>query len=131
MHRHYHAIVSIDHREAKVFEVSVTDVKRIVVQSHLSGRHLHHNANTTGGGHRGVEADFFRRVIESLDEVGALPILGPSTPNLELKNYVVDFSPGLAQRISGVETLDRLSDAALPALARKLFKVDDRMHAQV
>ena len=127
---HYRAILWIDHREAKIFEFSTTEVERIVVKSHESGRHLQHKANTPGSGHHGVDTEFFGRVIKQLEEVGAILITGPSTAKLEFKNHIVERSPTLAKRISGVETLDHPTDAALLALARKFFKADDRMHEQ-
>ena len=130
MTQHYHAIVWIDHREAKIFHFSAVDVTPLVVQSHATAQHLHHKANTTGSGHRGVDSEFFGRVAAALSGAGALLLTGPSTAKLEFKNYLGNQAPGLAQRISAVETLDHPSDAALVALARKFFKADDRMHSQ-
>lgn len=127
---HHHAIVWIDHREAKIFEFSTTDVERIVVQSHETGHHAHHKANVPGSGHHGVDTEFFGRVTKALGEAGAILITGPSTAKLELKNHIAEHLPELAKRISSVEALDHPSDAALLALARKFFKADDRMHAQ-
>ncbi len=49
---------------------------------------------------------------------------------LELKNYLTEYYPELAERISAVETLDHRSDNELVALARKFFNVDDPLHAQ-
>jgi hypothetical protein len=46
MQNHYHAIVWIDHREAKIFHVSASDVDRLVVYSHGGGQNLHHKANS-------------------------------------------------------------------------------------
>jgi stalled ribosome rescue protein Dom34 len=130
MPSHYHAIVWIDHREAKIFQFNATDAARIVVQSHESGHHLHHKANTPGSGHKGVDSDFFDRVAKALAEFGSLLITGPSTAKLEFHNYITEHSPGLAKRIAAVEPLDHPSDGALLALARKFFKGNDRMQAQ-
>lgn len=130
MPSHYHAIVWIDHREAKIFQFNTTDVARIVVQSHESGHHLHHKANSPGSGHKGVDREFFERVAKALTEVGALLITGPSTAKMELSNYITEHAPGLAARIAAVEPLDHPSDGALLALARKFFKGNDRMQAQ-
>ena len=49
---------------------------------------------------------------------------------LELRNFLTEHHPALAQRISGVEPLDHPSDGALLDLARRFFKADDRMHPQ-
>lgn len=131
MSPHYHAILWIDHREAKIFRFSATDVTPLVVESHATGWHSHHKANTTGSAHRGVDTEFFGRVVAALADVGALLITGPSTARLELKNYIVEHSPALATRISGVEALDHPRDTELLALARKFFKADDRTRPQI
>jgi stalled ribosome rescue protein Dom34 len=130
MSEHFHAIVWIDHREARVFHFNETDAERIVVHSHLSGRHLQHKANTTGSGHHGVDREFLQRVTAALTHTGAILITGPASAKLELRGFLVEHRPDLAQRISGVEPLDHPSDGALLALARRFFKADDRMHSQ-
>ncbi len=131
MSEHYHAIVWIDHREAKIFHFDATDVDRMVVHSHTTGHHLHHKANTTGSGHLSVDKEFFQRVVAALTHTGAILITGPANAKLELKNYVAQHRPDLATRVSAVETLDHPSDGQLIALARKFFKADDRMHTQI
>jgi hypothetical protein len=78
MSEHFHAIVWIDHREAKIFEFGANDVERIVVPSHATGRHLQHRANVTGSGHRGVDRDFFQRVVAALTHTCAILITGPA-----------------------------------------------------
>jgi len=130
MTEHYHAIVWIDHREAKIFHFSATDVDKVMIPSHATGHHQHHKANTTGSGHLGVDKEFFQRVIAALTHTGAILLTGPANAKTELKNFIQQHRPDLDKRISGVESLDHPSDAALVALARKFFKADDRMHAQ-
>ena len=130
MSEHYHAIVWIDHREAKIFHFNATDVDRVVLHSHITGQHLHHKANTTGSGHLGVDKEFFHRVVEALTHTGALLITGPANAKTELQNYIDQKRPELARRISGVEALDHPSDGSLVAFARKYFKADDRMQTQ-
>ena len=130
MSEHYHAIVWIDHREAKIFHFNATDVDRVVLHSHLTGHHLQHKANTTGSGHLSVDKEFFDRVLKALTHTGALLITGPANAKTELKNYIDQHRPELGKRISGVEALDHPGDGVLVAFARKYFKGDDRMHAQ-
>jgi stalled ribosome rescue protein Dom34 len=127
MSDHYHAIVWIDHSEAKIFHFDATDVEQVVVHTHATGRHLHHKANTTGSGHLGVDKEFFQRVMAALTHTGAILITGPANAKLELKNYIDQHNAEFAKRISGVETLDHPTDGNLVALARKFFKADDRM----
>ena len=127
---HFHAIIWIDHREAKIFYVDATDADRAVIDSHASGHHLQHKANITGSGHQGVDREFFKRVIGALTHSGAILITGPANAKFELKNFIAESRPDLEKRISGVEALDHPSDGEMVALARKFFRADDRMHSQ-
>ena len=131
MQDHYHAIVWIDHREAKIFHVSASDVDRLVVHSHGNGQNLHHKANARDSGHLDVDKDFFARVVGALTHTGSILITGPANAKTELQRYMTEHRPDLAKRVSAVEALDHPSDGALVALARKFFRADDRMHAQV
>jgi hypothetical protein len=45
MSSHYHAVVWIDHREAKVFHCNATESERATVRSHHPDQHIHHKAN--------------------------------------------------------------------------------------
>jgi stalled ribosome rescue protein Dom34 len=127
---HYHALVWIDHREAKVFHFSATESEREVVPSQHPHQHLHHKANSGDSGHAPVDKDFLKHVAAALASAGAILITGPGSAKTELASYIKAEQPGLAKRISGVETLDHPSDGALLALGRKFFRADDRMHAQ-
>jgi stalled ribosome rescue protein Dom34 len=130
MTEQYHAIIWLDHREAKIFHFNVDAAAREVVHSHATGRHLQHKANTPGSGHKGVDKEYFERVIAALTHSGAILVTGPANAKTELKNYIGEHHPALLARISGVEALDHPSDGELLKLARKYFKADDRMHAQ-
>ena len=130
MNDKHHAIIWIDHREAKIFHISASNVESEIVYSHTSGRHLQHKANTTGSGHKGVDKEFFERVVKALDGLEAILITGPTTAKMELKNYMSDHHPNVAKRIAAVEALDHPSDSSLVTLARKFFKIADHMSEQ-
>lgn len=127
MNQRHHAIVWIDHREARIFDIDTSSVEPTVVHAQGAGRHLQHKANTTGSGHRGVDKEFFGRVIDALASVDAILITGPANARLELKNFMDAYHPVLAKRISAIEALDHPGDSELVALARKFFQADDRM----
>jgi hypothetical protein len=40
-HHHYHAVVWIDHHEARVFHLSPTDVERLVLHPDRPTKHIH------------------------------------------------------------------------------------------
>jgi stalled ribosome rescue protein Dom34 len=130
MTEHYHALVWIDHREARVFHFDATDVERTTVRSTHPDQHIHHKANSGDSGHVGVDKEFLKRVTAALTHTGAILITGPANAKTELAEYIRHTQPNLGQRISGVEALDHPSDGELVALARSFFKADDRMHPQ-
>jgi stalled ribosome rescue protein Dom34 len=124
------ALVWIDHREAKIFRVSATEVGQAVVSAHGTGHHLQHKANVHGSGHQGVDTEFFKRVMGALTHTGAILITGPANAKSELKNYIAEHRPDIGERIAAVQALDHPSDAELIALARKFFRPDDKPHSQ-
>jgi hypothetical protein len=130
MSEHYHALIWIDHHEAKVFHFNATEADRSVVHSDHPHQHLHHKANTRGSGHVPPEPAFLEHVAQAVMPAGAVLITGPANAKKELASYIERAHPQLAQRISGVETLDHPSDGELLALARRFFRADDRMHPQ-
>jgi stalled ribosome rescue protein Dom34 len=130
MSNHYHALVWIDHREAKVFQFDATDVDRTTVRSTHPDQHIHHKANAGDSGHAPVDHEFLKRVAQAIAQAGAILITGPANAKTELVTYIKKTEPLLAERISGVETLDHPNDGTLLKLARTFFKADDRMHSQ-
>jgi len=127
---HFHAVVWLDHHEAKIFHFSITDVERALVRAGDPHLHIHHKANSTGSGHAPVDGEYFQRVAEAVADAGAVLITGPSSAKTEFLTYVTTHDPPLMKRISGVQALDHPKDGALLALAREYFKADDRMHPQ-
>ncbi len=127
---HYHALVWIDHHEAKIFHFDATDVDRKVVSASHPKQHLHHKANSGDSGHAPLDKEFLKQVSQQLAEAGAILITGPAGAKKELVTYMEAAQPAIAKRVSGVETVDHPTDGALLALARSFFKADDRMHSQ-
>lgn len=130
MSNHYHALVWIDHREAKVLQFNATDVDRTVIHSTHPERHLHHKANSIDSGHAPVDHEFLEHVAQAIAHAGAILITGPASAKTELMAHIKKKQPMLAARISGVETLDHPSEGDLLAFGRSFFKADDRMRFQ-
>ena len=130
MSEHYHALVWIDHHEAKVFQFNASEVDRTTVHSTHPHQHIHHKANTRGSGHVPVDHEFLERVAQALMRAGAVLIAGPAGAKNELAAHIERAHPELFKRISGIETLDHPTDGQLLALARKFFKADDLMQTQ-
>ena len=131
MTKHFHAVVWIDHHEARVFHFSPTDVDQLVLHPHNPTRHIHHKASSIGSGHAAEDQAFFAAVAEALADAGAVLITGPANAKTELVKHIHRHDPKLMNAIAAVETVDHPSDAALVAYARKYFKADDRMHQQM
>jgi len=130
MNKHYHALIWIDHREAKVFQFDATDAERTVIPSTHPQQHLHHKANAGDSGHAPVDRKFLSRVAEAVAKSGAILITGPAGAKVELRAFIETEHPELVKHISGVQTVDHLSDGELLNLGRSFFKGDDRMHWQ-
>ena len=131
MASHYHAIVWIDHREAKVFHFNATEVDRMILHPHNPTRHIHHKANAIGSGDALLDQEFFERVTEAIADATAILITGPTSAKSELAAHVARHHPDIARCVVGVETIDHPSDGALIAVARLYFKAEDRSRPQI
>jgi stalled ribosome rescue protein Dom34 len=127
---HYHAIVWIDHREARIFHFNLDESEELVLHPENPTRHIHHKANAIGSGHAVVDQKYLEAVAESVADAGAVLIAGPGSAKTELAAHMRSHEPLLARAIVGVETVDHPSDAQLVALARKYMKAADRMRPQ-
>jgi len=127
---HYHAVIWIDHHEARVFRFSPTDVERLVLHPDHPTRHIHHKANSIGSGHAAEDHAYLQAVADSTADAGAVLIAGPANAKTELVKHIHQHSPKLMGAIVGVETVDHPSDAQLLAYARKHFEATDRMQPQ-
>lgn len=127
---HYHAVVWIDHHEARVFHLSPTDIDRLTLHPDHPTKHIHHKANSIGSGHAAVDHDFLQAVAEAIADAGEVLITGPANAKTELVKHIQQRDPKGAPAIVGVETVDHPSDGELVAYARKYFKAADRMLPQ-
>jgi stalled ribosome rescue protein Dom34 len=127
---HYHAVVWIDHREARIFHFTPADVEKLVLHPDHPTRHIHHKANSIGSGHAAENHAYLQAVAESIADAGAILIAGPANEKNELVRHMGEHNPKLMSAIVGVETVDHPSDAQLVAYARKRFRATDRMSPQ-
>jgi hypothetical protein len=127
---HYHAVIWIDHREARVFHFSPTEVERLVLHPEHPTKHIHHKANSIGSGHVGADHDFLHAVIESVADAGSVLITGPANAKMQLIKHIHQHDPDFMKVVAGVETVDHPSDGMLVAYARKYFQATDRMQPQ-
>jgi hypothetical protein len=130
MNVHSHAVVWIDHRQARVLQFNPTEEDERVLHPEGAPAHLHHHANSIGAGHAAEDQKFFHQVVASLAGVKAVLITGPANAKFELVKHIEKHDPQLAKIIAGVEPLDHPTDGELVAHARRFFRAADRMTPQ-
>ncbi len=127
MPAHYHAVVWIDHREARIFHFNADDVETLVLRPHDPTRHIHHKANSIGSGHAAEDQDFLHEVATAIADAGEVLITGPANAKTELVKHMHRHDPQLIEHLAEIETVDHPTDASLVAHARHYFKSADRM----
>jgi hypothetical protein len=131
MPNHYHAVIWIDHHEARVLHFNADDADEKVLHPDHPASSLHHKAGTPGG-HRELEDQrFLESVARAVVGAGAVLIVGPSSEKNELVKHIKRYHPEMTIRIEGVESLDHPTDGELLAYARSHAKSADRLRCQV
>lgn len=113
MLQHNHAVVWIDHHEAKIFHFNAEDVEKLVLHPQDPHVHIHHKANSIGSGHAAEDQAFLHAVVEGLGASKAVLLTGPGLAKTALVKHIATHDPGMMDRIVGIETVDHPSDGAL------------------
>ena len=124
---HSHAVVWIDHHEARVIYFNADDADEKTVHPDHPSHHLHHKAGSPSGTHDKGEPSFYHDVANALGEAREFLVVGPSTAKTEFVTWLHGHSPALAGRLFGVEALQQMSDGQVVAEARRFFKKADRI----
>ena len=131
MANHYHAVVWIDHHEARLIYFNADTSQETIVHPAHPPRHLHHTVGSASGTHVTDEPLFYRDVAAALDDAQEILVGGPSTAKTEFVKYLHKHAPQTLARVTGIETLDRITDHQLLAEARRFFANADRMRPQL
>ena len=123
MQHHFHAIVWIDHLQARIFHLGLSGLDEVVLHPHLPTRHIHHKANSIGSGHVHESSEFLKQVLDAVSDAGEILILGPSATKVELAKYIRENNPRIGERIVAVEAADHPSDPQIIAHAKLHFKI--------
>jgi stalled ribosome rescue protein Dom34 len=123
MPTHFHAIVWIDHSQAKIFHVGLLGENEITLHPRLPMRHIHHKANSIGSGHVGLDKEFFAQVMNAVSDAGEILIIGPASAKNELAKYLREQHPKVGERIVAVEAADHPNDPEIVAYAKQHFKL--------
>ena len=117
-----HAIVWIDHKEARVFAVDADTIDQSIVTA--PGPHIHRHSKEHEErvrNHPDDEHRFFHEIARALDGQAEILIVGPSKTKLHFLRYVQQREHTLEPRIVGIETADHPTDAQLVAHLRHYF----------
>lgn len=123
MPAHFHAVVWIDHSQARVFHIGLFGQDEVVLHPKLPTRHIHHKANSIGSGHAGFDREFFAQVMNAVSDAGEILIVGPASAKTELAKYLREQHPKVGERIVALEAADHPSDGEIVAQAKKHFKI--------
>lgn len=125
---HLHAVVWIDHQEARVIHFSTTESEKLVVHStHRPGK-LHHKHGPSGGsGHEAEDRHYLHAVAEAVRGAAEILIVGPGHEKAEFMKHLEQHDKAIAGCVVAVQPADHPTDGQLLALARKYFRAADRM----
>ena len=123
MPTHFHAIVWIDHSQAKVFHIGLSGEDEVIVHPHMPTKHLHHKANSIGSGHAAPDKEFFEQVMNAVSDAGEILIIGPASAKTEFAKYLREQTSKIGDRIVAVEAADHPSDREIVAYAKRHFKI--------
>jgi hypothetical protein len=130
MSQHYHAVVWIDHHEARIihFNADESETQRITPAD--PPPHLHIKAGSPSGTHVSNEPGFYADVAAALRDTPEILVAGPATAKDEFMKYIAHHAPGMIGHIMKQEKMDHPSDNQLLAEARRFFAQADRMTPQ-
>lgn len=118
---HFHAVIWIDHNQAKIFNFNATDAEMLTLHPEGPATHIHHKANTIGSGHETLDQAFLHEIVTAVGGAGEVLIVGPGNAKTELIKHITRHDPKLKEKIMGVETVDHPTEGQIVAYARKFF----------
>ena len=126
---HYHAIVWIDHKQARVFHFNVEEADKTVVKDHVV-RDLHSHEKHTGQ-RTEDNKPFFEDVAKAIADASAILIVGPAQEKDFFAKFLAEKHPSIRAHVEGVEKADHPSDGELLDFARRYVKASDHMRPQI
>jgi stalled ribosome rescue protein Dom34 len=128
MAHHFHAVVWIDHKQARVLHFNVDEADKTVIRDHIV-RDIH--ALEKGTGHRIEEnKPFFEDVAKAIADAGAILIVDPAQEKDSFAKFLSQKHPAIRAHVEGVEKADHPTDGELVDHARRFVKAAGRMRPQ-
>ena len=122
-----HAVVWLDHREAKIFFFDRDHAQELRLGASNPVDQVHKHAGTRDGSRAGMDVALMNEIVEALEPASEWLLIGPGSAKDELAKHIRTHHHTLASRIVGVESADHPTDGQMVALARKFFRAADRM----
>lgn len=122
-----HAVVWLDHREARIIDYSLDDVHQVKVRHDGASKQVHHRAGSVGSGHAKDDHHYFDQIVAALGNAQEILIVGPASTKGSFHKDLEARHRDVAKRVVGVEPLDHPSVGELLAYAKKYFKRVDGM----
>ena len=125
---HYHAVVWIDHKQARIIRFNVEEADKTVVKDHIV-RDIHPREKRTG---QRVEENkpFFEDVAKAIADSRGILIVGPAQEKDFFAKFLTEKHPAIRSHVEGVEKADHPTDGELLDFARRYVKAADRMRPQ-
>ena len=127
MTAHSHAVIWIDHHEARIFHFNAQESEAVVVHPAHPVRHIHHKANSIGSGHAAEDQHFLHSVADAIAPAIHVLIVGPASAKTELVKHIDMHAHAMKRLIEGVEPMDHAADGEIVDHARKFFRADHQM----
>lgn len=125
--RTQHAVVWLDHCEAKVFFFNRETAESLRLATTLAHHQTHNKAGTVHGKRAPENQSFYHDIVAALQPAEEWLIVGPGSAKDELAKHIRDHYPQLKDRVVGVEPADHPTEAQIVAHARSFFHAADRM----
>jgi stalled ribosome rescue protein Dom34 len=122
-----YAVVWIDHHEARVIFVSHDGSEELVLHPEHSQHHLCSKAGSPEGRRRSEDHVFYQKIANDLAKARGFLVVGPANAKTEFVKHLHRYEPRLIERLSAIESMERLTDPELVAAAKRYFKRADQL----
>ena len=120
-----YAIVWIDHREARIFQVSPHTSVEATVHAPVARVYEHPKGAEEPKEHPDDAKHFFQGVSAELKGCERILVVGPSSAKLEFVRHARQHDALFERHLVDVKTVDHPSDRQIVAYARKYFKASE------
>ncbi len=118
-----HAVLWIDHEEARLFRFTAEDVERVDLHA---ATHLHHHLRRDKD-RKLSDPHLYETAAKHLADAERILVVGPGTAKLEFIRHLHAHERAVEAKVVAVESIDHPTDGQLIAYARQYFKHSDRM----